>query len=792
MALLVALVAGLLVVAESQASEKAGRSDPQGFLSKYLPFGSDGLRIPFDSNDKFITSNLKHMKYRNKPDLSSHHTSHAEHGVGTDGIRYLDVLGGYGRKAVPNMGERSSTALHDNPISPTAQAQNSMGVRAASEESLISSKDFDLPKTAAEKEKKASQKLLFKGNNTSITLIALGVGLLTLAMLLGFRIRKRMQPAAVLGSSGALGWDMSANTASGLGDNLMELESQSSSFNGAAAREMKHPHKETSRRVGWGQLSSQNSRQPTLCYATAPGEPAASVSTVQDMPVAVANGSDGDTPARVLWLAGDGDADTYGAASPAPRPPWARVAKQLAARIGNMDPSVIGMASAVGDAAATDTETAGRWDVVLGLGVTDAAKTEELLARVRPTSFVADGSCSEAVRALSFCGQWTPANPGAAALTRLVPWTKAASRARLLAQTESLLARGSSEDALFAALFLVHALVRDVAVVRSDINPSWEKGVLRNAQEFKTMVDCCGTEIFAAMSDPQTKSAIDALNAVDLRDQVGSYRVIVSNETPQLEDFTLCILQQNNCFNSDAPILDRPCVPVLGTWRGAPLDDAAASQVFIGHLDDPAAASGTARKPWSWKIVIGANPAYDAFPMQHQIFYPPAKKTGSKSLWYDPVFCVETLAGELIWTKRHYRCAPRGGTPGLWTLTTLDNGIISEEHWTTVDAADDLSWAVFHYSGAARRAGQSYQGALLCSEDGAWPDADPARIEAAINKCGLELWEMYGFEQMWSPKFTDWAAQHPPPLDRIGDQTIAAWRKQEREKARAAQELARS
>ena len=69
------------------------------------------------------------------------------------------------------------------------------------------------------------------------------------------------------------------------------------------------------------------------------------------------------------------------------------------------------------------------------------------------------------------------------------------------------------------------------------------------------MTDCCGPQIAAALSDPKTKSAIDALNAVDLRDQVGSYRVIVSNETPQLEEFSLCILQQNNCFQSDAPIL---------------------------------------------------------------------------------------------------------------------------------------------------------------------------------------------------------------------------------------------
>ena len=54
-------------------------------------------------------------------------------------------------------------------------------------------------------------------------------------------------------------------------------------------------------------------------------------------------------------------------------------------------------------------------------------------------------------------------------------------------------------------------------VVASDINPSWEKGVVRNIQEFKTMADCCGPQIAAALSDPKTKSAIDALNAVRVR-----------------------------------------------------------------------------------------------------------------------------------------------------------------------------------------------------------------------------------------------------------------------------------
>ena len=57
-------------------------------------------------------------------------------------------------------------------------------------------------------------------------------------------------------------------------------------------------------------------------------------------------------------------------------------------------------------------------------------------------------------------------------------------------------------------------------MVRYTVNPTWEKGVLGNAREFKKMADCCGDEILAAVSDPETKKAIDLLNAVDLRDQV--------------------------------------------------------------------------------------------------------------------------------------------------------------------------------------------------------------------------------------------------------------------------------
>ena len=54
-------------------------------------------------------------------------------------------------------------------------------------------------------------------------------------------------------------------------------------------------------------------------------------------------------------------------------------------------------------------------------------------------------------------------------------------------------------------------------------------------------------------------------------------------------------------------------------------------------------------------------------------------------------------------------------------LPSSPAGVISDERWTMVDAADDLSWAVFQYSGAASVVGQSYTGAphsdytqLLC------------------------------------------------------------------------------
>jgi hypothetical protein len=517
--------------------------------------------------------------------------------------------------------------------------------------------------------------------------------------------------------------------------------------------------------------------------------------------------------AQVAFLAGSAPSG-YGATSPMPNPSWWQVAQQLARRL----PHFVNVPQTVHDddeqlenttlvANAIDLTTLDLsckslepgTNVVVALGVTsieDQRRLDQLLKSC-PTvqAVLCDPTCAKTVLDQRYAGTFSVSGPSWQKLAnRIAPFSELASHQRLLEKADVLMARKSSEDYLFAVLFVLHSLVMPIDVVKSDINPSWEKGVVRNIQEFSSMINCCGPQIQAALTDPPTKKAIDLLNDLDLRDQVGSYRVIVSNETPQLEDFTLCILQQNNCFQCDSPILQQPKVPLIQKWRGQPVDQRAARQIFLGHLDHVDSAVDT-QAPYSWKIVLGANPAYDAFPMQHQIFYPASPgKEKSTAMWYDPVFCVETLDGDLVWCKRHYRCTPRlhwsGRQEGAWTLTTLDNGMVSEEHWTTVDAADDLSWTVLHYSGAARRAGLSYVGALLCTKDGMWPKAavpgtsEWERIQAAFRSCDLELWELFGgsYDQsyMWSAKFTEWAEKNPPPLDRIGDMSITTWRKKVR------------
>ena len=352
-----------------------------------------------------------------------------------------------------------------------------------------------------------------------------------------------------------------------------------------------------------------------------------------------------ETKAKILFVPGSSPSG-YGQTSPEPNPSWSVVASQLAKRLPNFasgsttndsvedtsdnDEKTSRIETTVINALELKPQNLADSDIVVALGIStpEESKRFEDAIDKRPSSslikgVLADPTCSQSVLNRRMAGSYdlSTSKIFQDVISQIAPWSSVASGKRLLAKTETLLSRKSTEDFIFAILFCIHSLVTEIDVVKSDINPSWEKGVIRNVQEFRTMADCCGQEIAEAMSDPQTKKAIDLLNEVDLRDQVGSYRVIVSNETPQLEAFTLCILQQQNCFNCDAPILDRPKVPLLQNWRSkGKLSDKDARQIFIGHLDHPEAHECSQKQPYSWKIVVGANPAYDAFPLQHQVF----------------------------------------------------------------------------------------------------------------------------------------------------------------------------
>lgn len=105
---------------------------------------------------------------------------------------------------------------------------------------------------------------------------------------------------------------------------------------------------------------------------------------------------------------------------------------------------------------------------------------------------------------------------------------------------------------------------------------------------------------------------------------------------------------------------------------------------------------------------------------------------------------MKTLEGQALWRRRKYR-VKRGKIPSTFYFSVLDNGVVSKEFWTIVDVADDLSWGLFHYSGAARAAGQAYTGAVLVSPDGQNlnNDTESERLRCALEKCGVKEWELF-------------------------------------------------
>ncbi|XP_047316585.1 violaxanthin de-epoxidase, chloroplastic-like [Impatiens glandulifera] len=291
---------------------------------------------------------------------------------------------------------------------------------------------------------------------------------------------------------------------------------------------------------------------------------------------------------------------------------------------------------------------------------------------------------------------------------------------------EEAWARSNADDIRFCLLVIINAYIRPVSVLKN----LRAKGF----STLKCMMKNCGPQILNCLLDPKCRKALQCLNKCSPVDQVCNYKCIASYESPNLEQFSLCVLQKNNCLDLDAKIPGKPVVPPMIAFRGEELCHETAEDLFVGWLGN---------LDWSWRVVAGQNPAYDQFPCQYQLFY---RGKARGSFWYEPVFQVRTLEGELVWRRRRYR-VKRGTVPGTFNLSVLDNGVVSNEFWTVVDVCDDLSWGLFHYHGAARAAGQSYTGAVLVSPNGDYPNERQwPKVVSALERCCIKEWELYSVD----------------------------------------------
>jgi hypothetical protein len=135
----------------------------------------------------------------------------------------------------------------------------------------------------------------------------------------------------------------------------------------------------------------------------------------------------------------------------------------------------------------------------------------------------------------------------------------------------------------------------------------------------------------------------------------------------------------------------------------------------------------------------------------------------------------------------------------------LDNGVTSNEFWTIIGVANDLSWIAFHYAGAATSVGQvravvgyasacyyhpwlardrlmfvytafvvqRYLGGLLCTADGGLPDASQLDdVWPAFQYAGIEPWELFVVNN--DPQFPGAIDAGPPPLDFYRKEVLAS------------------
>jgi hypothetical protein len=255
MAQFAALKAGLLLIAGSQASDVSD----QGFLSKFVPVGTQ--RAPTSLNG-YVPDGLSEAEYKASVNAEKTKANKNKQRFPTGKDRTLNVadylknLEGkqtFKGDKVTGSGHTYAKQKFDSKeaFDKAAGRFGKFILPAVSnvKQDSMAFKEFQSSKISAGEEEKSAQTLFANDSSMPITLPAIGVGLLALVTMIVARMRT--------GATSVL--------APGLSDNFMEMQSQGTDLNSAAGA----ARRETSARVGWGQLSSQNSHPPTLCYAQA-------------------------------------------------------------------------------------------------------------------------------------------------------------------------------------------------------------------------------------------------------------------------------------------------------------------------------------------------------------------------------------------------------------------------------------------------------------------------------------------------------------------------------------------
>lgn len=325
------------------------------------------------------------------------------------------------------------------------------------------------------------------------------------------------------------------------------------------------------------------------------------------------------------------------------------------------------------------------------------------------------------------CSNRLVLSAGSSAMSKLLPRApRMRSAGEVLTRCTDLWSRDTAEDCFYALLFAIHFSVTVVPLVEQEPQ-------IDSLEKVWRLCSRCLKEAIEAGLDGEARACLECQNGCDVRDQTQMYRCTVSHESEPLAQLVRCF-ERRGIFDCDAQIPE-VCFDPMATFQGSPLDHEIAWKIMEGHWIE---------SPCSWRPVLGQNPAYDYFPSQYNSWYRDPK--GNRG-WYDPVFKVITLDGREVWRKRHYRVL-LGDLPGSFRLSTEDNGISLREFWRIVDCAEDLSWAVVHYAGAARSVGQSYTGSLLLSRDGNVPPKAPKeRIRKAFEKAGVAAFELYAITQ---------------------------------------------